>query len=310
MSELLLGGVAACCACFFTNPFEVIKTRVQLQGELKARGQYHVVYRNVFHAFYSVATTERLVSLQKGLIPATWYQFFMNGIRLGVYQCCDNLGLLRNKQNEVVFLNSIIYGAVSGIAGAVVASPLYMVKIQLQSKAAIPDPVGHQHNIQSMTQAFRQIYLTQGLSGLWRGFQSSAARVAVGSAVQLTTFSKIQDAFNEKQLFTRDSYIGLFCASTITGIAVTAAMTPFDVVATRLYNQPVINESNKGLYYSGIMDCMIKMFKTEGFFGFYKGWAAAFLRIGPHSVLSLMFWRKLRQFYFEVNVPAQTREVS
>ena len=33
--ECLTGGVAACGACLFSNPLEVIKTRMQLQGELQ-----------------------------------------------------------------------------------------------------------------------------------------------------------------------------------------------------------------------------------------------------------------------------------
>ncbi len=87
----MLGGVGAACAGLFTNPLEVIKTRIQLQGELQARGQYTVHYRNVFHSFYAVARAESLVSLQKGLVPALWYQLLMNGCRFGLYQVRGDL---------------------------------------------------------------------------------------------------------------------------------------------------------------------------------------------------------------------------
>lgn len=43
--EFLIGGLAACGAGFFTNPLEVVKTRMQLQGELQARGQHAIYYR-------------------------------------------------------------------------------------------------------------------------------------------------------------------------------------------------------------------------------------------------------------------------
>jgi len=84
--ELALGGVAAVGAGFFSNPLEVVKIRMQLQGELQARGNYAVHYRNVFHAAYTIGRKDGLLALQKGLVPALWYQWVMNGIRLGLYQ--------------------------------------------------------------------------------------------------------------------------------------------------------------------------------------------------------------------------------
>ncbi|OTF78058.1 hypothetical protein BLA29_014567 [Euroglyphus maynei] len=60
-------------------------------------------------------------------------------------------------------------------------------------------------------------------------------------------------------------------------------MTPFDVVSTRLYNQPVDPKTGAGQLYRGIPDCMIKIFRTEGILGFYKGFGASFLRLGPHT---------------------------
>lgn len=96
-----------------------------------------------------------------------------------------------------------------------------------------------------------------------------------------------------------ESSLNTFCAASIGGLAVSTVMTPFDVVSTRLYNQPV-DGRGIGLMYSGIMDCALKIFKTEGFGGFYKGWSASFLRIGPHTVLSLCFWQELRKYYFKL----------
>ena len=101
-------------ACLVTNPLEVIKIRIQLQGELQSRGQYTVHYRNVFHAFYTVATTESLISLQKGLIPALYYQFIMNGFRFGAYQMFDNSGFFRTATGDIILSKSIL---ASGIAG-------------------------------------------------------------------------------------------------------------------------------------------------------------------------------------------------
>lgn len=83
--EFLIGGAAAVGAGFFTNPLEVLKTRMQLQGELRAKGQHAVYYKNVLHAGYVVAKNDGVLALQKGLVPALWVQLVLNGMRLGEY---------------------------------------------------------------------------------------------------------------------------------------------------------------------------------------------------------------------------------
>lgn len=93
-----------------------------------------------------------------------------------------------------------------------------------------------------------------------------------------------------------------FFASILSGIVLTIFMTPPDVVCTRLYNQGV-DANGRGLYYNGLVDCFVKIMKKEGPWGFYKGWGPSFLRIAPHSVLSLMFWDQLRKSYENVHVP-------
>ena len=83
--------------------------------------------------------------------------------------------------------------------------------------------------------------------------------------------------------------------SAIGGLFVTTAMTPFDVIATRVFNQDVDPRTGKGQTYKGITDCIRKMWLTEGFTGFYKGFTISFLRLGPHTMLSIFFWQLARE---------------
>lgn len=87
--EFVLGALGASGAVCFTNPLEVVKTRFQLQGELKKAGNYKVHYRNFPHAVYVVAKHEGLLALQKGLFPAMGHQVgFMENIFKTQMQYC------------------------------------------------------------------------------------------------------------------------------------------------------------------------------------------------------------------------------
>ena len=84
--------------------------------------------RNSFHAFYTIGRTDGVLALQNGLVPALWYQMFMNGVRLGSYQMFINLGFTKDKNGNSSWPRSVMAGAVAGCLGAAVASPLYMVR--------------------------------------------------------------------------------------------------------------------------------------------------------------------------------------
>lgn len=55
--------------------------------------------------------------------------------------------------------------------------------------------------------------------------------------------------------------------------------------------------SGRGTMYSGITDCFGKTLRTEGVRGLYKGLVPVYSRIAPHSMLTLMFWEKLKYLH-------------
>lgn len=62
----------------------------------------------------------------------------------------------------------------------------------------------------------------------------------------------------------------------------------------------------KGVLYENYMDCVIKIYKSEGVLAFYKGIGPMYLRLGPHTVLCLVFWDHLRSLYNRYVVQEQT----
>ncbi|XP_060526270.1 solute carrier family 25 member 35-like [Cylas formicarius] len=291
--DFVIGGMAACGASVFSNPLDVLKTRMQLQGELKARGKHALVYRNVFHAAYVVAKNEGLGGLQKGLGVAMFLHGSRNSIRLGTYQYLNRRGFLTDANGKVVFHKCALGSAFSGGLGAFCASPLFLIKTQIQSQAAEGIAVGHQHSHRNAVAAIGAIYSRDGIKGLWRGANATVLRALVGSSVQLTSFAMFKDSLRELQIFQANPLLTSLVSSLVSGAFQTIAMNPFDVVSTRLYNQGV-NSQGKGLLYDGLLDCFFKIWQTEGVYGFYKGTIANYMRLGPHSVVILVLWDVLK----------------
>ncbi|KAG5898265.1 hypothetical protein JTB14_008609 [Gonioctena quinquepunctata] len=287
--EFVVGGLAACGASVFSNPFDVIKTRMQLQGELKARGRHDIFYKNVFHAGWVIAKNEGIRGLQKGFLTAMAMHSIRNSIRLGSYQWLNKKGYLTNEQGKTIFHRSALASAMCGAAGAFMGSPFFLIKTQLQSQAAESISVGTQHHHKGIVGAFRTIYSKEGVAGLWRGANASMMRAVAGSSAQLTTFALIKDKLKEYEIFNRHPVLLSFLASIVGGVNQCIMMNPFDLVSIRLYNQGV-GKNGKGLLYNGIIDAFIKINKSEGFLGFYKGVTASYLRLAPHSALTLVFW--------------------
>jgi len=293
-ADFLLGGTATVTAVLFTNPIEVVKTRLQLQGELQryvAKNQR--TYRGVWHAFKTIITTEGPLALQKGLFPAAAYQFCMNGTRLGSYTLLKQLLLEgHHRDGSYLFLN-MLAGATAGVLGAVAGSPFFLVKTRMQAQTDVPAlAVGHQYRYKSSFQAFKSIVQAEGIRGLMRGAHAAALRVGVGSSVQLPLYDNSKSLILSTGLLP-DNVAAHMAASLVSGVGLVIAMNPFDVVATRLYNQKV--ESGKGALYSGPFNCLKKILSTEGFYGLYKGVFAHYLRTGPHTVLTFVFWEQYKR---------------
>lgn len=118
-------------AGFFTNPIDVIKVRLQLQGELEARNTYRKIYKNTLHAAYLIAKHEGVFALQAGIAPALYFQVVLNGIRLGVYNVAKKYQFVTNDKGDTDVLKTVTVTGTAGCTGAILGSPFYMVILLL-----------------------------------------------------------------------------------------------------------------------------------------------------------------------------------
>ncbi|TIA89691.1 hypothetical protein E3P99_01933 [Wallemia hederae] len=274
-----------------SNPMEVAKTRLQLQGELSKQGVK--VYNNVGEVFTKTYKHEGIRGLQRGLGTSYVYQTALNGCRLGFYEPVRRqlnawAGLPAEKN---VTTTSVGAGIASGMMGAASGNPFYLIKARMQAYSPSL-PVGTQHHYRHGLDALLSVVRVEGLTGLLRGIDAAILRTCMGSSVQLPTYIAAKTYFSSNGIFEPNSLANFILSSSISGACVCLMMQPPDVALTRMYNQPTTkldNGKTVGQFYKNPIDCIYKTVKSEGFTGLYKGTSAQFLRIAPHTVCCLVF---------------------
>ena len=280
------GALASCGAAVFSNPFDVIKIRMQLQGELMKRGAYTPEYTGMLQGIYKVGTTEGILALQKGLIPSFFHQISQNGVRLGIYPTvkreCEALLPRGDACN-------ILAGAISGVAGAVASSPFFMIKTRLQAQNVDSrHAVGEQHHYKGFRDAFSRIVREKGVRGLYQGLNSACLRTAVGSAAQLATYDGgKRRACAYLNVPDSDVRVHLFAAAWAAA-AITVFMNPLDVLMTRSFN------NSQRHYSSNLFAALFEIARVEGVQGLYKGSVGLWSRTAPHTIFTFLFLEQLR----------------
>lgn len=276
------GMFAAQAAAVFTNPIDVVKTRLQIQGEGTATGMRKT---GLFKMFGKIASEEGLFALQKGLVPSLLRETFYSSIRLSAYEPIRNLIMTdHEKKHGASLAKKFAAGGTAGAIGAGIANPADLIKVRMQAASSKAYP--------STWSAVQQVYREEGFTGLYRGVGPTVQRAAILTATQLGTYDHIKHFILDLEVLSEGTLLH-FCSGTVAGLAVAITTSPVDTVKTRVMNQPR-DKFGKGMVYRGQVDCFRKTVAAEGFVGLYKGFTAQWMRVGPHTTISLVVWEHLR----------------
>jgi hypothetical protein len=175
-------------------------------------------------------------------------------------------------------------GATTGAVGSGLANPIDLVKVRQQaSVSAAP-----MHTFMMLSDIWR----TEGIAGLCRGIVPTMQRGGLLTATQLGTYDHIKQYLLGTKVLQEGTLLH-FTSGCIAGLAVALVTSPVDTIRTRLMNQPVVG--GKGSMYSGSVDCLLTTMRAEGPLAIYKGFTAQWLRVGPHTTISLVCFEFLRR---------------
>lgn len=125
----------------------------------------------------------------------------------------------------------------------------------------------------------------EGFRRLFSGAETATSRGFMMTVGQIAFYDQIKSTLLSSGLFNDDPRLH-FVSSLCAGAAATALTQPLDVLKTRMMN------ARPGEF-TGVMHA-VRVTAQLGPMGFYKGFVPAFVRLGPHTILTFLLLEQLR----------------
>lgn len=313
------GGIASIVAGCATHPLDLIKVRMQLQGEthvpnpnlqslrpalafhttsLSAPGSIHVPpppLPTVASKVGPVAVGVRIVqqegvsALFSGVSATILRQTLYSTTRMGLYD------ILKKKWSDpksgnITLVQKIAAGLIAGAVGAAVGNPADVAMVRMQADGRLPQ--AQRRNYKSVVDAISRMASQEGVPSLWRGSGLTINRAMLVTASQLASYDQIKEMILEKGVM-RDGLGTHVTASFAAGFVAAVASNPVDVIKTRVMNMKV--EPGAEPPYSGALDCALKTVRAEGPLALYKGFVPTISRQGPFTVVLFVTLEQVRK---------------
>ncbi|XVE93191.1 hypothetical protein REPUB_Repub01dG0168900 [Reevesia pubescens] len=307
------GGIASIVAGASTHPLDLIKVRMQLQGESHLPNPSLQVYRPAL-AMNSAAVgnvsisqvvsqprvgpisigvriiqSEGVAALFSGVSATILRQTLYSTTRMGLYDILKNKWTDKETRN-LPLTRKIVAGLIAGGVGAAVGNPADVAMVRMQADGRLP--IEQRRNYKSVIDALCQMTKQEGVGSLWRGSALTVNRAMIVTASQLATYDQIKEMILKEGVMS-DGIGTHVTASFTAGFVAAVASNPIDVIKTRVMNMKVAPGAVPP--YSGALDCALKTVRAEGPMALYKGFIPTISRQGPFTVMLFVTLEQVRK---------------
>ncbi|CAK1596014.1 unnamed protein product [Parnassius mnemosyne] len=265
-----------------TYPFDLTKTRLQIQSEVATtKHGFKIENHGMIKTAVGIAKQEGVLKLWSGLMPMFQRHAIYSGCRLIFYEQFRNA--FKDDNGKVSLGIASLGGLGAGSLAQLIASPTDLVKVQMQAEGRRVLQ-GKTPRFINCRQAYAVLYSESGLMGFWRGVIPNVQRAALVNMGDLAAYDYSKQ-FLMYELGMADTTAVHAAAAFSAGFVAAVMGTPADVLKTRLMNQPV-GSDGRGTLYRGMIDCLQQSVKNEGILSLYKGFLPLWMRLGPWALIN------------------------
>ncbi|XP_055385250.1 mitochondrial dicarboxylate carrier isoform X2 [Condylostylus longicornis] len=261
------GGLAGSGAVMITHPLDLIKANLQTQKEkmsiIKFTGR--------------VVREQGVFSLYSGISASILRQMTYSLTRFGMYEVGKEF------IPTDTFGGKLLLAGISGLAGGFVGTPADMVNVRMQNDVKLPKE--QRRNYKHALDGLIRVHREEGFKRLFSGATTATIRGVLMTVGQIAFYDQTKELLLSTVYFD-DNLTTHFTASFCAGSMATGLTQPIDVLKTRAMNA-------KPGQYNGLMD-IVRHTAKEGPLAFFKGFIPAFLRLGPHTIITFIFLEQLR----------------
>ncbi|KAI9145494.1 mitochondrial substrate carrier family protein ucpB-like protein [Paraphysoderma sedebokerense] len=298
LRELAAGGMACSIAGALTNPLDVIKVRIQVQRQIGGLST-NLLYTTFSQTAKRIFVEEGLRGIYlPGLTASVLREISYSSIRFGLYSHVKTLYGMTPGQDPGL-LTKLAAGMTTGAIGSCLANPTDLVKIRQQAEAGLVDRngvyttglhKGMKRSYNNTFHAFYEIGRLEGLKGLYKGVEATAARAALLTAGQMASYDHSKHLLKKYNIMNEGIPLHI-SSSVIAGLCAATMAAPADLIKSRVMGDKARAQ------YSGVVDCIYKTLRYEGVRTFFKGWLPSYLRIAPHFIISLPLFEQCRKLF-------------